>query len=114
MDETRQGNQDRTISLSTTDRAIPELRNNHVAAWKNTIHKQERSWFLGFVKDLANLIEEKGLEWIGIRQLANVVHCMIGRMSLQSHDVNRITFQSSHKVVIPHLACEYCSVHVLV
>ena len=53
-----------------------------------SLNKRDPS-FLGFVKNLANLIEEKGLKWIGIRQLANIVHC-IGKISLQSHDVNRI------------------------
>jgi hypothetical protein len=45
--------------------------------------------FLKFVDDLAAKIEERGLEWIGIRQISNIAHA-IGKMRLRTTSAQRI------------------------
>lgn len=45
--------------------------------------------FIQFLEDLATVIEEKGLDWIGTRQIANIVYSL-GRMSLKSSSAEKI------------------------
>jgi hypothetical protein len=45
--------------------------------------------FLRFVDDLTNTIEARGLEWMGIQGIANIVHA-IGKMQLKSNSSRRI------------------------
>ncbi len=53
-----------------------------------SVDKRDPS-FIRFVDDLANVIEDKGLNWIRCREVANIVHA-IGTMSLQSKGAKRI------------------------
>jgi hypothetical protein len=63
-----------------------------------SVDKRDPS-FIRFVNNLANAIEDKGLNWIGCRQVANIVHA-IGTMSLQSKGAERIMEFISQKETV--------------
>jgi hypothetical protein len=52
------------IKLATTMSRLGKIR---------LVDKRDPS-FVKFVDDLANMIEKRGLEWIGIRSIANIAH----------------------------------------
>lgn len=53
-----------------------------------SIHRNDPS-FVQFVQEMSNAVEEKGLDWIGIMGIANIVHA-IGKMSLKSEASKQI------------------------
>jgi hypothetical protein len=53
-----------------------------------SVNKRDPS-FAKFVDDLANIIEARGLEWMGIRSVANIVH-VVGKMQLKSKSAQQI------------------------
>jgi hypothetical protein len=67
------------INYATTMSQLRKIR---------SVNKRDPS-FIQFMDDLANVCEDKGLNWIGCRQVANIVHA-IGTMSLQSKGAERI------------------------
>jgi hypothetical protein len=55
------------------------------------IHSLNRSHpvFLRFLDDLAKMMEQRGIQWIGVRQASNIIHA-IGKMKLSNKSARRI------------------------
>jgi hypothetical protein len=67
------------INYATTMSQLGKIR---------SVNKRDPS-FIRFMDDLANSIDNKGLNWIGCRPVANIVHA-IGKMSLKSKSAKKI------------------------
>ena len=55
------------------------------------IHSLDRSHpvFLRFLDDLAQMMEQRGIQWIGVREASNIIHA-IGKMKLSNNSARRI------------------------
>jgi hypothetical protein len=67
------------VNLSTTMSQLGRIR---------SVDKRDPS-FVKFVDDLANIIEARGLEWMGIRSVANIAH-VVGKIQLKSNSAQQI------------------------
>jgi hypothetical protein len=67
------------VNLSTTMSQLGRIR---------PVDKRDPS-FVKFVDELANIIEERGLEWIGIRSVANIAH-VVGKIQLKTNSAQQI------------------------
>ena len=75
----KEGSRFNNVNYATTMTQLARIR---------AVNRRDKV-FLQFVDDLANNIEAKGLDWIGVRAIGNILHA-VGKMALRSKSTAKI------------------------